>query len=131
MAVAFRGREIGVKDTGSTTNVPSDPRARLMYYLNCVAAVLKTNEYVNDKYKDYDNYFLSDHETRTLIGLCEQFSPSFLEGKCFFRSPELCEGKPNRFLELSSKEVTFAAVQTVVVLGREATVAKIMVYTDS
>ncbi len=80
---------------------------------------------------DYKNYYLSDHETRTLVGLCETFSPSFLEDKCFFRSPELCQGKSNRFLELSSNEVTFAAAQTVVVFGREAIVAEVMVYTDS
>ena len=79
---------------------------------------------------NYTNYYLSDYETRTLVGLCEAFSISLLEDKCFFRSPELCQGKNNRFLELSSKEVTFAAVQSVVVLGREAFVAKVMVFTD-
>jgi hypothetical protein len=79
----------------------------------------------------YNNYHLSDHETRTLISFCETFSISFLEGKCFFRSPELCQGKNNRFLELSSKEMTFAAARSVVVLGREDFVAKIMVYTDA
>jgi hypothetical protein len=39
MALAFREREIGVKDTSSNVNVPSDPRARLMYYLYCVSEV--------------------------------------------------------------------------------------------
>lgn len=39
MALAFHGREIGVKNTGQTANVPNDPRARLMYYLSCVSAV--------------------------------------------------------------------------------------------
>jgi hypothetical protein len=39
MALAFRGREIGVKDTTRLVNVPDVPKARLMYYLDCVSTV--------------------------------------------------------------------------------------------
>ncbi|CAB3981267.1 Hypothetical predicted protein [Paramuricea clavata] len=132
MALAFRSREIGVKDTSHAANVPDNPKARLMYYVGCVEGVLKSStEHVGPKYMDYNNYYLSDDETRTLISFCETFSPSFLEDKCFFRSPELCQGKPNRFLELSSKELTFATARSVVVMGKEAFVAKIMVYNDT
>ena len=80
---------------------------------------------------NYTNYHLSDGETRELVGLCELFPMSLLENKCFFRAPELCGDWNNRFLELSSKEVTFAAVRSVVVLGREVFVGKVMVFTDA
>ena len=78
---------------------------------------------------DYNRYYnLSEAETRNLVAYCEILSPSVLENKCFFCDNDF---DSNRFLELSSKEVTFAAVQSIVVLGKEATVAKIMVYPQS
>jgi hypothetical protein len=91
-------------------------------------------EYVDPKYKDYSNYYsLSDHDTRTLVAYCEALSPSFLEDKCFFRNDAYCAGKDtgNRFLDISSKEVTFAAAESVMVLGRKAFVTKVMVYSGS
>ena len=41
MALAFRGREFGIKDTSTSANVPESPKARLMYYLGCVNGVSK------------------------------------------------------------------------------------------
>ena len=107
------------------------PSRRYLFFLIRNLKVLKSStEDVDKKYMDYTNYHLSDGETRKLVGLCELFSMSLLEDKCFFRAPELCGDWNNRFLELSSKEVTFAAVRSVVVLGREAIVAKVMVFKD-
>ena len=90
-----------------------------------------STEDVDEKYMNYTNCHLGDGETRELVGLCELFPMSLLEDKCFFRAPELCGDSNNRFLELSSKEVTFAAVRSVVVLGREVFVGKVMVFTDA
>lgn len=41
----FQGREIDLKDTTVSVNVPDDPKARLMYYLCCVSnvSVLSSN----------------------------------------------------------------------------------------
>jgi len=39
--MALFGRtEVEVKDIGRTVSVPQDPRAKLMYYLNCMCVVL-------------------------------------------------------------------------------------------
>jgi hypothetical protein len=68
-----------------------------------------------------------------LVAYCEALSPSFLKDKCFFRNDAYCAGKDtgNRFLDISSKEVTFAAAESVMVLGRKAFVTKVMVYSGS
>ena len=39
MAVAFQRNQVGMKVTGTNCTVPSNPKAKLMYYLNCMATV--------------------------------------------------------------------------------------------
>jgi hypothetical protein len=39
MALVFNGESIGVTDTGTDVTVPDHPKARLMYYLNCMYTV--------------------------------------------------------------------------------------------
>lgn len=39
MALAFQRNQLGMKVTGTTVTIPNNPKARLMYYLNCMATV--------------------------------------------------------------------------------------------
>jgi hypothetical protein len=39
MALAFERNQVGVKSFGQNVTVPNDPKAKLMYYLNCMATV--------------------------------------------------------------------------------------------
>ena len=39
MALAFQREQLGVQLKGDTVSVPDDPKAKLMYYLNCISTV--------------------------------------------------------------------------------------------
>ena len=39
MAMSFQRNQLGMKVTGTHCTVPNNPKAKLMYYLNCMATV--------------------------------------------------------------------------------------------
>ncbi len=41
MAFAFERNQLGVKPFGQNVTIPNNPKAKLMYYLNCMATVRK------------------------------------------------------------------------------------------
>ena len=40
MAAIMGRTEVGIREFGDAVTIPSDPRARLMYYLDCICSVL-------------------------------------------------------------------------------------------
>ena len=40
-------REVGIRQFGNTVTIPQDPRAKLMYYLDCICAVLDLADTAN------------------------------------------------------------------------------------
>ena len=44
MAALLGATEVGIKDNTEDTTVPDDPKARLMYYLECVCSVLNLDD---------------------------------------------------------------------------------------
>ena len=40
MAAVLGRTEIGVRKTGQSVTIPNDPKAKLMYYLDCICVVL-------------------------------------------------------------------------------------------
>jgi len=56
--------QIGIRKTGQTTTVPGNPKAKLMYYLNCVlSCVDDDNDSDIRRLRDYQNYGrLTDEE---------------------------------------------------------------------
>ena len=72
MAVAFGFNDVEVKKTGSTVNVPNNPKANLMYYLDCICATLDLNETSQNlqRLRNYNSYAsLSASETNELVVL--------------------------------------------------------------
>ena len=48
MAAAVMGRtEVNLREFGGTATIPSDPRAKLMYYLDCISVVLDLSDKSN------------------------------------------------------------------------------------
>ena len=39
--------EVGVRQFGNTVTIPADPRAKLMYYLDCICVVLDLSDTQN------------------------------------------------------------------------------------
>lgn len=130
-AVVLRNNRVGVETTGVTVTVPNDPRAKLMYYLNCMCVVLNLENkgYDLTRLTNYQQYYnLSDVDEQTLVLLCLKLSPDVMEGKCIFLNPDACGDTQNEFFNLRSTNVTVAAVQSVVVGEARVAVKEIMCY---
>ena len=125
---AFVGERIGIRETGQTVTVPSNATAKLMYYLDCVAAVLKLENPNLRRLKNYQNYnSLTDAEIDALLALVILFSPDELLGKVFFPSED-CGGSNNQFFELSAVSHMLAVADNILIGGERKRVAKVMFF---
>ena len=129
MAMVSAKREIGIKDTTKIANVPDNPKAKLMYYLQCVSCVLdlKDNQHINrlTRYGRYNS--LDDDDTDILLTLIILFSPDELIGKVFLPCEDT-ESTANEFYEINSVSHLLAATSNVVIGGQTRRVLKIMLF---
>ena len=64
---AFVGERVRIRDTTVSVSVPQNPKAKLMYYLNCVATVIQLDDPALSRLKNYQSYdSLSEGETDAL-----------------------------------------------------------------
>ena len=125
---ALIGERVGIKAAGTNVTVPGSPTAKLMYYLDCVAVVIKLDDRNLNRLRNYSSYhLLNDSEIDALLVLVLLFSPDVLIGKVFFPSED-CGGHRNKFIELSSVTHMLAVSNNVVVGGESRRVAKIMFF---
>ncbi len=122
---------VGIKDIGIRTTVPDNPKAKLMYYLDCVAFVIDLNDSNLNRLRNYQNYhLLDDAETDELLVLVRLFSPHKLLNRVFFHSED-CGGSSNQFFELSAVSNMLAVADNIVIGGERKRVAKIMFFKRS
>jgi hypothetical protein len=134
MAALMNRTQVGLKPTSSAVNVPSAPKARLMYYLDCISTVLNldnTDEDINRLRNFSQHYLLTDDETKVLVALCYMISPDVLTGKCMFQDDDMCGASQNCFFELSSVESQFLVTDSVLIGGQRTRVQNIMCYKES
>ena len=134
MAAALIGKtDVGVKEFGRDVEVPENPTAKLMYYLDSICYVLnieKTERNIR-KLRDYQNYRrLNAEEIDQLVLLCVLFSPDVLLGKCIFPDEEMCGMDMNKFYELSAVSHRFLVTEEIVVGGQTRRVQKILFFRD-
>lgn len=122
--------QVGLKETGNTVTIPSDPRARLMYYLDCMCAVLSMdyNADVNRLRRYRNDYTLSHSDTSALIKLCLLLSPDELLDKCIFQNDGLCGNSGNNFYDLETVSQNLLIAGNVVIGGQNTRVMKIMTF---
>ena len=125
---AFVGERIRIKDIGARVTVPNNATAKLMYYLECVATVLKLENPNLRRLTNYQNYnSLTDAEIDALLALVLLFSPDELLGKVFFPSED-CGGSTNQFFELSAVSHMLAVSDNILIGGESKRVAKVMLF---
>ena len=119
-------RHLGIKRTGYICEVPENPYARLMYYLNCVDTLIKY--YFNKRLTNYQEYYsLTDKEKEALKILCILLNPKLLmENKVIIIAPELCINSSNEFYEITNTNLGFHANEFITIGGVEVKVRKIM-----
>ena len=128
---AFVGERVRIRDTSVNVSVPQNPKAKLMYYLNCVATVIQLDDPALSRLRNYQNYYLlSDQETDALLALVILLSPDELIGKVFFPSED-CGGGSNQFYELSAVSHMLAVADNVVIGGERKRVGKVMFFQRS
>ncbi|CAF3428789.1 unnamed protein product [Rotaria socialis] len=125
----IQANRIGIKDVGSTANVPNNDIAKLMYYFKCVCGAIECNMTPQmNRLSSYNSWrYLSADEIRQLIALCYVFSPDVFEDKVFFNSPALCGNSSNKFYEISQVRNQLLAVSSIVISGQSRRVNKIMI----
>ena len=128
---AFVGERVCIRDTTVNASVPQNPKAKLMYYLKCVASVIQLDDPALSRLQNYQSYYsLSEEETDALLALVILLSPDELIGKVFFPSED-CGGGSNQFFELSAVSHMLAVADNIVIGGERKRVGKIMFFQRS
>lgn len=126
---AIVAESVGVKDFGRDISLPENPKAKLMYYLDCVAVVIQLNDPILRRLRSYRNYSsLTEAETDALLAFVVLFSPDELIGKVFFPSED-CGGGSNQFYELNAVSHMLAVTDNILIGGERKRVAKVMFFT--
>lgn len=130
MAAIMGRTEVGVREFGRNVTIPANPKAKLMYYLDCICTVMDLSDQRNlAKLRDYQNYhLLTETETDALIALALLLSPDELNGKVIFQDDEMCGSNSNTFYELSAVQNNLLLTDSIIIGGQRRAVTKIMAY---
>ena len=124
--------KLNLKDTSTKADVPNDPRAKLMYYLNCLCSVLKLDDNADiNRLRRYQNYFLGRSDRDLLVQLCILLRPDILLNKCIFQNDSMCGNMGNKFFELEQVRDSLLITGNIVIGGQNRRVTKIMTFTMS
>lgn len=129
------------KDTTTRVNIDEDPRAKLMFYLDCISCVfddfytlcmeiLKEHSISKiDCLLKYKNYrALTVKQCDEVLILCDVLRPSLFNNKCIFANAQKCGNLTNRFFKLEEVEKSLAIQNEIIVRGEKRHVKKIMYY---
>ena len=125
-------QQIGIKDTTTSTTVPNNPVAKLMYYFNCVCSCIDDSDDNSfRRLRQYQSNYnsLSEEEEAMLLVLCLALSPDKLIGSVFFHNEDI-QGA-NRFFELSAVSTKLVVSETLLIGGQQKRVQSIMMFKKS
>ena len=128
MSLDLNYQSLGVKTTGSSTTVPDNNLAKLMYYLDCVFAVILSDD-DTDRYTDYHNYdLLSAEEEQVVLGLVALFNPKIMIklGLFIIDSRFLLSNKDNEFFEITDSRLGIHVNSEVMIGGVYRKVKNVM-----
>ena len=130
MSLTMGYQSLGVKLTGSTTTVPDNDLAKLMYYLDCVFAVIRYDN--ADRFTDYKNYYLlSTAEEQTVLGLAALFNPKIMSDlSLFLIGSRFVPSGGNQFYEVTNDKIGLHINSEVIIGGVSRKVLKVMGCTE-
>jgi len=131
MALNYDYNSLKVETTGQTVYVPNNDLARLMYYLDCVLAVIQYEE--DSRLTDYQNYLrLTEEEKKAVYALAALFQPKiFIDAGVFLPKPSLVPyGKSNQFYKITDDRIGIHVNQEIVIGGRVVRVLEVMAFTQ-
>ena len=128
MALVAGRTQIEIKKTSSSCTVPDNPKAKLMYYFNCVCSCVEPgNDSTIRRLRDYKNYWsLSNEEEAQLLILCLALSPDKLLGSIFYPAEDIdCD---NEFYEVSAISTKLVVAESLLIGGQQKKVQSIMMF---
>ena len=134
MSLNMNYQSLDVKLTGSTTSVPDNDIAKLMYYLDCVFAVIQIDIDGVERYTNYSEYYsLTIEEQNKVLSLVSLFNPKIMvESYLFLVGPRFVPADAsNQFYELTDNRIGIHVNSEVIIGGVSRRVLKVMGCTES
>ena len=129
MNIGLASKRFTVKDVTRQVFIPGNPKAKLMYYLNCISGVLNTNKL--NRYTNYSQYYyIPDSEIPDIVALATIFNLEIMIKSGIFMIDEYID-LGNRFLEITGETIGIHANQEMVIGGIVVRVLKIMLCTKT
>ena len=125
MSATFAKKNIGLRAFGKRINVPNNPIARLMHYLDCVATVIDYHDCKFSDFNDYDNLPVDLLETISQVG--KILNPQlFIEAGIFIINQNLLFELDNQFYEITDETIGVHVNSEIIVGGKTVKVLKVM-----
>ena len=128
MSATLGVNKVRVEAYGTTTTVPNDNIAKLMYYLHCVLTVIEYDGN-NNKLTDYQHYYnLNNEEKKAVIQLAILFNPKlFIDASIFIVNQDLLpDSSSNQFYKITDERIGVHVNQQIMIGGRTVKVLNIM-----
>ena len=125
MSATIARKNMQIRAFGTQANVPKNPIANLMYYLNCVATVIDYHDPILTDYHNYD--LLSDEELLAVYTLATLLNPQlFIEAGIFIVDQSLLLDFENQFYEISDETIGIHVNSEIIIGGKTVKVLKVM-----
>ena len=127
MSLDMNYQSLDVQLTGSTTTVPDNDIAKLMYYLDCVFAVIQLDG--AEKFTNYHEYYsLTSEEEKVVLSYAGIFNPKIMvDNYLFLLDPRyIPEGKSNQFYELTDNRIGIHVNSEIMIGGVSRRVLQLM-----
>ena len=117
MSATLARKNLQIRAFGSKANVPKNPIANLMYYLNCVATVI---DYHDPLLTDYHNYdLLSGEELLAVYQLATLLNPQlFIQAGIFIVDQNLLLDFSNQFYEITDETIGIHVNSEIIIGGK-------------
>ena len=130
MSATLGMRNLQMKTFGHKVNVPNNPFAILMYYLNCVNVVI---QYEENTLTDYNNYHLLNTDQLAIVyALAKLLNPQLLiKANIFINDPRLVIGNAdNQFYKITDETIGVHVNQEIMIGGKYIKVLNVMACND-
>ena len=131
MSATLAMKNVKVRAFGTTTTVPNNSIAKLMYYLDCVASVIDVDDRRLTDYQNYDE--LTWEQLKEVHNIATKYSPDIFQShKIFLVNRDLLNNSSNNeFYEITDETIGIHVDKEIIIGGRVTKVNKIMVCNNS
>ena len=130
MSATLGMKNITVRAFGTSTTVPNNAIAKLMYYLDCVAAVIDYEDRTLTDYQNYDE--LSGEQLLAVYQFAKLLNPSiFINAGIFIVDQKLLFDKINQFYEINDETICAHVNSEIMIGGKVVKVLKLMACNDT